>query len=160
MAKARVVQDRAPHVLDRFLRAMHGVSILIPVDELAVNARETLAASRPPQVQGIGEVHAALGAIQRLGDKDGILDRDTRQAAEGPQRRHDVLCGVAIGAAQHPFRLQHERDRQEKGPTVDRRPRAQRLLGVVAGQLADDDAGINGDHGAAGPRQGSRHPSP
>ena len=51
---------------------------------VAVKREHGLAAAGSAKMQGIGEVHALLRQIERLGEQGGVLHRNSRQTREGP----------------------------------------------------------------------------
>lgn len=51
-----------------------------------------------PQMQRIGEIHAALRRLRHYGDDRRFFDGDARQVAEGAQGLGHVLALVTMGA--------------------------------------------------------------
>ena len=81
-----------------------------------------------------------------------ILRRNAWQPGHGPQRLADLRRREFVRAAQHPFGLEQYRRADEDVLAVDQCARPGGLSSMIAGQEANDHAGINGEHVVVAPR--------
>ena len=71
------------------------------------------------------------------------------QTVKGGESSDDPLAAEPITAPQHPFGFKQHRYANINIVAADQRIRLRELLGVIAGQIADNDVSIDRDHGAA-----------
>ena len=65
------------------------------------------------------------------------------------ERSYDALAAKPITAAQDPLGFEQHRRVDVDVLVADQRTRLRELLGIVAGQIADDDISIDREHCAA-----------
>lgn len=70
-------------------------------------------------METVGEVHAGVAPVHRLGDQGGILDRDAWKAGQGAECGDDLLRRKVGDAAQHPLNLQQDRSCYEDRLVAD-----------------------------------------
>ena len=72
-------------------------------DEACVKGDKSLYLVGRIQVEGISEVEACLGAVERLGQSIWRLDAHLWQPRKGTQRCMDAFRRKPVGAPKHPF---------------------------------------------------------
>ena len=100
-------------------------------------------------MKSVRKIESPGHPIECFCGQGGVFQSDMRQPGKGAQRRSDLSRGIAIGAAQDPFRLQENGRADEDVLPIDQAARFRRLLKVIARQIANDQIGINREHDAA-----------
>jgi hypothetical protein len=90
-------------------------------------------------MQGVGEIHPLSRAIQCLGSQRRVLQCDPRQTGKGSESSKDPLAAEPISASQHQLGFEQHCRADVHFFVVDQRARLRELVGIVLGQIADDD---------------------
>ena len=73
------------------------------LDEATVEGCETIASGGLREMESVREVHAAVHPVERLGDEGRVFQCDAWQAGECTQGPGELVRGIGVDAAKHPF---------------------------------------------------------
>lgn len=116
------------------------------LNEPAVEGENCLAMGSCAEVKCIGEVHPGFSSGKGLGQKNGALNRNTRKPQEGAQSRRNPFAVETVDTAQHPLAFEQDGRAHKDVSLTNRRSRSGGLVGIVSGQVSDNDIGINRAH--------------
>ncbi len=119
--------------------------------QLAIECGEAIAIGGRRQMQRIGKIHTGFDQAEGTGNSDRVFDMYGGLAEQSAERGQ--YCGYRqpVGAAQHPFSLQQDRQADPDVLAIDQRSRAGGLRGMVGGEIAYDDVSIDRLHGEPAP---------
>ena len=82
-------------------------------------------------MQGVCEIHAAIGEVKSSYQSGGVFSGDARQAQKRSKRGDDFMAGKIVNTPQYPFAFEQYGCAYEYVPRVHHRLGLRGLIGII-----------------------------